>query len=447
MLHQPGVTERLARHVVATRWDDIPPQVRHQAKRSLINFFAVTLAGCRSRPIEVALRSLAEFSGGRQAMVIGRTERLDALSAAFLNAACANVDDFCDTHVRTAIHPTAPVAAALLAFAELRQTSGADLLLALILGNEVQARIGLAISPSHYNRGWHITSTCGVFGAAAGCGKLAALGEREMVWALGIAATQSAGLCECLGTPAKSVSVGNAARNGLWSAMLAEKGFDGPLEPLAGVQGFYHALCEKPDLSRVTEGWGDHWEIMATSYKPYPCGFVIHPVLDCVLDWRRDHRSAEVVRVVVRGHPLLSVRADRPNVSTGREAQVSVQHAVAAALVFGKAGLDQFTDACVADPKVVMLRDRVEVLRDESFATIAAAVEITTADGKVYPLAQSAARGSDVNPLSDHDLEDKLRMLAAGWNPHYDVAPLTDAIWTLDEAADVSRLASLVTPP
>lgn len=443
MLHKPGVTEGLAQHVVATRWDDIPPQVRHQAKRSLMNFFAVTLAGCRTGPIEIALRSLAEFSGGRQVTVFGRAERLDALSAAFLNAASANVHDFCDTHVPTVIHPTAPVAAALLAYAELRQASGPDLLLALILGNEVQARIGLAISPSHYNRGWHITSTCGVFGAAAGSGKLAALDVRQMVWALGNAATQSAGLCECLGTPAKSVSVGNAARNGLWSALLAGRGFDGPPEPLAGVQGFYHALDEKPDLSFVTDGWGESWQIMATSYKPYPCGFVIHPVLDCVLDWRRDNPAAEVTHVAVRGHPLLSVRADRPDISTGREAQVSVQHAVAAALVTGTAGLDQFTDACVRDPDVLKLRSRVEVLRDESFSTVAAAVEITAADGRTHKLVQPAARGSDANPLSDSDLEEKLRAAAAGWEPHYDVAPLIEAIWTLDQSADVSRLVPL----
>jgi 2-methylcitrate dehydratase PrpD len=446
MLNKPGVTESLAQRVVATRWEDIPSHVRHQAKRSLINFFAVTLAGCRSGPIEIALRTLAEFSGGRQVTVIGRAERLDALSAAFLNAACANVDDFCDTHVPTVIHPTAPVAAALLAHAELRPASGPDLLLALILGNEVQARIGLAISPSHYNRGWHITSTCGVFGAAAGSGKLAALNERQMVWALGIAATQSAGLCECLGTPAKSVSVGNAARNGLWSALLAGKGFDGPPEPLAGVQGFYHALAEKPDLSFITDGWGERWEIMATAYKPYPCGFVIHPVLDCVLDWRRNDPTAEVTRVVVRGHPLLAVRTDRPNVSTGGESQVSVQHAVAAALVFGKAGLDQFTDACVRDANVLKLRRCVEVLRDDGFSTVAAAVEIITADGKTHKLAQAAARGSDANPLSDDDLEGKLRTAAAGWNPLYDVAPLIDAIWVIDKSADVSKLASLAVP-
>ncbi len=446
MLHKPGVTESLAGRVVATRWEDVPAQVAHQAKRSLMNFFAVSLAGCRASPVEIALRSLTGFSGGGQAAVIGRRERIDALSAAFLNAASANVDDFCDTHVPTVIHPTAPVAAALLAFAEWRQASGSDLLLALVLGTEVEARIGLAISPSHYARGWHITSTCGVFGAAAGSGRLAGLDVRQMVWALGAAATQSAGLCECLGTPAKSLSVGNAARNGLWSALLAEQGFEGPPEPLAGVQGFYHALAETPDLSHLSDGWGEKWEIMATSYKPYPCGFVIHPVLDCVLDWRAGHPDADVTRVVVRGHPLLAVRTDRPDIATGREAQVSVQHAVAAALVTGQAGLEQFTDACVRDPRVQALRSKVEVLRDESFSTIAASVEITTADGKVHRLAQAAARGSDVNPLSDTDLEGKLRMLAAGWDPHYDATPLIDAIWALDRSTDAGKLASLVVP-
>jgi 2-methylcitrate dehydratase PrpD len=447
MLHRSGVTQSLARFVVETRWEDIPSPVRHQAKRSLMNFFAVALAGCRTGPVEIALRSLAEFSGGKQATIIGRTERIDALSAAFLNAAGANVHDFCDTHSRTVIHPTAPVAPALLALAELRQVSGADLLLAFILGNEIQARIGLAISSSHYSRGWHITSTCGVFGAASGAGKLLGLDERQMVWALGTAATQAAGLCECLGTAAKSASVGNAARNGLWSALLAGKGFDGPPEPLAGVQGYYNALAETPDLSLVTDGLGESWEIMATSYKPYPCGFVIHPVLDCVLDWRRDNPKAEAARVVVRGNPLLSDRTDRPNVSTGRESQVSVQHAVAAALITGSAGLDEFTDSCVRDPNVLALRDKVEVIRDPAFSTIAAAVDITTADGKIHKLSQSAARGSDVNPMSDADLEDKLRKVAAGWEPRHDVAPLIDAIWALDGSKNVSVLASLAVPP
>ena len=297
--NQP-VTEKLAKWAAATSWAALPAAVAHQAKRSLMNFFAVALTGCRDATIETTLASLAAFSSGGRATVIGRRERLDALSAAFINAAGANVLDFCDTHVPTAIHPTAPIVPALLALAETQVVGGRGFLLALVIGQEVACRIGLAMSPSHYNKGWHITATCGVFGAAAGSGKLLGLGAEQMIWALGLAATQAAGLCECLGTPAKSVGVGNAARNGLWSALLAARDFAGPAEPLNGVQGYYHALGEAPDLSQLTRGLGETWEIMKTSYKPYPCGFVVHPVLDCVLDWRRDHPAAVVEKVI--GH-------------------------------------------------------------------------------------------------------------------------------------------------
>ena len=446
MLDKPGVTQNLARFVVDTSWDDVPAPVRHEAKRALLNFFAVALAGCRTGPVDIALKSLAEFSDRKQATVIGRRERMDTLSAAFLNAAGANVFDFCDTHLPTVIHPTAPVAPALLALAERKRVSGPELLLAFVLGFEIECRIGLVISPGHYTQGWHITSTCGVFGAAAGAGKLLGLDARQTIWALGNAATQSSGLCECLGWPAKSVSVGNAARNGLWSALLAEKGFEGPPEPLAGVQGFFAAMGEPPQWAAVTEGFGETWELTRNSLKPYPCGFVIHPFLDCVLDWRRDHPNDVVERVVLRGNPLLAVRTDRPNISTGREAQVSVQHAVAAALTTGRAGLAQFTDACARDPAVVALRRKVEVLRDPALSTISAEVDIWTADGKEHSLSQKAARGSDANPLSDKAVEEKLRVVAADWNTGHDVQPLIDAVWALDESTDVANLPALTVP-
>jgi 2-methylcitrate dehydratase PrpD len=394
----------------------------------------------------MALRSLAEFSDRRQATVVGRSERIDALSAAFLNAAGANVCDFCDTHLPTVIHPTSPLAPALLASAELRRVSGAELLLALIVGFEVQCRIGGVISPGHYAKGWHITSTCGVFGAATAVGKLTALDEERMVWALGNAATQSSGLCECLGWPAKSISVGNAARNGLWSALLAEKGFAGPPEPIAGVQGFFNAMGEPPDWSRLTDGLGVTWEIAQNSIKPYPCGFVIHPVLDCVLDWRRSHPTGVVSHVVVRGNPLLADRTDRPEIATGRESQVSVQHAVAAALVQGAAGLAQFTDECARDPAVVAMRRKVEVVRDSSLSTIAAEVELTTADGCRHRLSTPAARGSASNPMSDADIEAKLATVAADWQSGYDPVPLIEAVWTLERSSDAAGLLALTVP-
>jgi 2-methylcitrate dehydratase PrpD len=446
MPQNSGATERLAQFVVETRWDALEPSIVHQVKRSLMNFFAVALTGCCEPTIETALQTLAAFSGGRQAAVIGRSERIDALNAAFLNAASANVLDFCDTHVPTVIHPTAPLAPALLAVSELRRVTGRDAILAFVLGQEIECRIGLAMSPSHYHRGWHITATCGVFGAAAGSGKLLGINSAQMIWALGIAATQAAGLCECLGTPAKSVGVGNAARNGLMSALLAAKDFTGPAEPLTGVQGYFHALNEAPQLGLLAEGLGETWEIAKTSYKPYPCGFVVHPVLDCVLDWRRAHPEVAVERVKVFGNPLLAARTDRPNISTSGQSQVSVQHAVAAALVTGKAGVAQFAQECVNDPQVAALRGKVQVIRDESFPTVTAAVEIVTAEGKTHELSQRAARGSDANPMTDKDLEDKLRDAAASVLPRNDVATLIEAIWTLNESDDIAGLTALAVP-
>src|SRR5690348_3660504 len=409
MQPRPGTSETLARFVVDTKWDDIPDSARHEAKRALLNFFAVALAGCRTEPVEIALRSLAEFSGGEQATVIGRRERIDALSAAFLNAAGANVFDYCDTHLPTVVHPTAPLAPALLALAELRGVSGPQFLTAFVLGFELECRIGAAVSPGHYPKGWHITSTCGVFAAAAAAGKLLGLGVQPMAWALGTAATQSAGLCECLGWPAKSVSVGNAARNGLWSALLAAQGFAGPPEPLAGSQGFFAVMDEPVDWSGLLDGLGKDWQVANNSIKPYPSGFVIHPLLDLALDWRRANPGAVVETVCARGNPLLLQRTDRPDVKTGREAQVSLQHAVAAALVRGRAGLAEFTDAAVSDPAISALRRKVEVAAANHLSTIAAEMDIVTADGRTHALATAAARGSAANPLKDAEIEDKLR--------------------------------------
>jgi 2-methylcitrate dehydratase PrpD len=445
MQPRPGTTETLARFVVDTRWEDIPAEARHEAKRALLNFFAVALAGCRTEPVELALQSLSEFSGGRQATVVGRTERIDALSAAFLNAAGANVFDYCDTHLPTVVHPTAPLAPAVLAMAELRRVTGSQLLTAFTLGFEMECRVGAAVSPGHYPQGWHITSTCGVFASAAAAGKLLGLDARQMVWALGTAATQSAGLCECLGWPAKSVSVGNAARNGLWSALLAARGFSGPAEPLAGSQGFFAVMDEPVDWSGLLDGLGKSWQVANNSLKPYPAGFVIHPLLDLALDWRRANPQAAVEAVRARGNPLLLQRTDRPEIATGREAQVSLQHAVAAALVLGKAGLAEFTDACVADPAVSAMRRKVEVAVAHGLSTIAAEMDIVTADGRIDTLSTRAARGSAANPLKDGEVEDKLRAEAASWKPGHDIQPLIDAVWALDRSEDVSKLAALAT--
>ena len=199
--------------------------------------------------------------------MIGRTERPDALSAAFLNAVSANVLEFDDTHLQSVIHPAAPVAPALFALSELRPVNGEDLLHATIPGVETECRIGNAVTPAHYRRGWHIISTCGVFGAAAAAGRLLRLDQQRMVWALGNAAAQSAGLIESLGSMAKSISVGNAARNGLAAALLAEQGFTGAEQAIEGTYGFANVMSDESDLSVARTR--DLWPSARPGFRPF----------------------------------------------------------------------------------------------------------------------------------------------------------------------------------
>lgn len=321
-----GVTRALAEFVAAARWEDVPEAVRREAVRCLLNFVGCALGGCRDEAVDIAMRALSPYFGSAQATVIGRAERPDALHAAFFNAFSANVLEYDDTHLPTVMHPAAPVVPGLLALAERRPVPGHALLHALVLGIEAGCRIGMAVMPTHYRRGWHITATCGVFGAAAAAAKLLGLDAQRTAWALGHAATQSAGLVESLGSMSKSIGVGNAARNGLTGALLAEAGFTAADQAIEGRYGFARVTSDSIRFDQITDELGRRWEVLGNSYKPYPCGVVLFPVIDACLELRARHRLApdRIASVVVRGHPLLRERTDRPSVEDGRSAKVSL---------------------------------------------------------------------------------------------------------------------------
>jgi 2-methylcitrate dehydratase PrpD len=440
------ITSTLAGFVADCRWADLPDAVRKEAKRSLVNVVATSFAGCNEPPVVTAIAGLRPFGAAGTASVIGRADRLDACSAAFVNAMSANVFDFDDTHPATIIHPSAPVAPALFAYAETYGLSGADLLLGFALGAEALCRIGNAVSPGHYRRGWHITSTCGVFGAALATGKVLGLDRQRLVWAIGNAAVQTGGLVETLGTMSKSISVGNAARNGLLSALLARDGFSGPARPLEGERGFLRVATETPRLEAVCTGLGTTWELLTNTYKPYPCGVVLNPVIEACLVLAEDQRLAlaEIERIEVVGHPLLRERTDRPGVRSGRESQVSAQHAIAVTLVRRKAGLPEFSDEAVADPALRALGAKVAFKDDDAYAVDAARVSIRLRSGVVLDRFVEHAYGGPARPMTDADLERKLRQLAEYGGVRRDLAPLIDALWNLervDNAASVLALA------
>lgn len=447
-----AITQTLARFVTTTGWSEIPAAVRHEAKRALVNYVAVALAGCHDPVINKAAAVYGRFRADRSASVIGRADQTDMLNAAALNAMSANVFDFDDTHMPTIIHPTAPVAAALFALAEAQEESatisGEALLLAFVLGVEVECRIGNAVSPEHYQRGWHITSTCGVFGAAAAVAKARGLNEQQIVWALGNASAQAGGLVETLGTMSKSISVGNAARNGLLSALLAAEGFSGPDAPLEGARGYLRVSAARPYLGAITDGLGSDWALSSNTYKPYPCGVVLNPVIDACLELRRDASWTldDIERVELTGHPLLRERTDRPGVRSGRESQVSAQHAVAVTLARGKAGLAEFSDEAVADRSLKAFADRLHFIDDASWDVESAQVSIVLRSGESVSRRVDAGRGSLAAPLTDEELAAKLRELAAYGGSGVQPQPLTEMLWRFDREPDAATLMRMARP-
>jgi 2-methylcitrate dehydratase PrpD len=224
---------------------------------------------------------------------------------------------------------------------------------------------------------------------------------------------QSAGLVESLGSMSKSIGVGNAAKNGLAAALFAEAGFTGAERAIEGRYGFAPVTSDSLDLSKITEGLGSSWEILANSYKPYPCGVVLFPVIDACLELVTQRRPAheDIAEIVVRGHPLLGERTDRPDVETGREAKVSLQHTVAAALLYGGAGLREYQDNRVAAPAVRYLRAKVRFEQDDNLPIEAAVVKVRFADGSEVEQRVRDGRGTPGRPMSDDELDAKVREL------------------------------------
>jgi 2-methylcitrate dehydratase PrpD len=426
--------------IAGTTWTDVAG-LGHEAKRSILNFFATALGSAYDPAVDIALRVLSPFSGAATSAIIGRPERFDAMGAAFVNAISANLLDFDDTHLETIIHPAAPVAAPVLALAQARGFSGRDVLTAFILGVEIECRVGNAVSPGHYARGWHITSTCGVFGSAAACAKLLGLPADQISNAIGIAASQSAGIVENLPSAAKNVSVGNAARNGLFAALLAAEGYSASPRAIEGPLGWARAMGDEPDLARLTGDLGKTWEIAKNTYKPYPAGIVFHAVIDACFALRKKlgSRIEDIASITVQGSALLLARGNRP-VHNERDARVSIHHCAACALLLGAAGVTEFADATVFRQDLVSFRQKVRAELDGSLPDGAARVTIQLASGETLEEIVTAAKGSLADPLSDRAIEAKLRDCARLGKSDWDIDRIIDHVWRIDTLDDVSSL-------
>ncbi|MDE2342716.1 MAG: MmgE/PrpD family protein [Betaproteobacteria bacterium] len=444
-----GVTHTLARYVVQARYEDLPAKVRHEGVRTLLNWVGVAVGGSHHETIECAVSALAPFSGPGQASLLGRHERFDIMNAAFVNGVSSHVFDYDDTHLKTIIHPAGPVVSAILALCEYQPVSGRDFLNALVLGVETSCRIGNAVYPNHYDAGWHITGTTGPFGAAAAAGKLLGLSEQQMVWALGLAASQPVGLRESFGSMTKSFNPGRAASNGLFAALLASRNFTSSDGMIEAKRGWANTISTKQDYREITEGLGQRYEAALNTYKPFACGIVIHPAIDAAIQLRNEYHLTpdQIASVALHANPLVLELTGKKTPSTGLEGKFSVYHAVAVALVEGAAGEKQFSDRAVQDPRIVALRQKVHVQVDPAVHPEQVDLQIVLTDGRKLQRHIAHAVGSVEVPMSDRQLEAKFTDLAEGILPPEQIRRLMNACWTVADLPSAAAIAQAAVPP
>src|ERR1700720_173669 len=378
------LTKTLCAHLTAARPDDLSAAALRAARRGVLDWIGCALAGSPHQTISRLVAVLRETGGHPQASVLGRRLKLGLLDAPLANGQMGHLLDFDDTHMGgVVLHTSSPVLAGLFALAERPPVSGADLMLAYAVGFEAGVRTGRT-APGHHKGGWHLTGTLGSIAAGAACGKLLGLDAQQLTYAMGLAATQAAGMQQNRGTMGKSFHAGKAASNGVLAALLAERGFDSTQEIIEGKKGFARIYSDVAAPEQLTaglaKGFENGWVIETNGHKPYACGVVLHPLIDAVIAIRnREAIDPDAVsEVALRVRPLVLSITGVVEPSTGLQSKFSTVHSAAVALIDGSAGVAQYSDAKAADPAVAALRRKVNAAaddtlrKDEAYAAITA---------------------------------------------------------------------------
>ena len=441
-----SLTSQFCDRLITAASVPLPAEAARAARRSLFNVLGTAIGAAEAPAVRALLDAARHRSATGPVVLPGRPETTDAYWGALLIGTAAHLDDYDDTHLATVIHPGAAALATVLSLCPDVDMTGARFLTAFALGCEAQLRIGNAISPSHYDRGWHITGTCGVFGAAVAAAVLLGLDTERTGHALGLAATMTLGHREGFGSMTKPFHPGKAAANGVLAARLAAGGCTGIPDPL-GAGGALEVLADTVDRAELDGPWDHDWELERNAFKPYPCGIVAHPAIDAAVEAAGQVGDpATITAVRVSCHPLVPELMGRRRPADGLQARFSACHAVAAALLDGEVGLPQFDDARARSADVSRLRELVTLLPSEERARDEALIRVERAGAAPVTVHVRHARGSLARPLTDDELFDKVRrlvepVLGAGATP-----AIRDAVGRLGAAAGPDELLAAVRP-
>lgn len=460
----PGLTKDIAQFIVQTRLADIPPDVIELGKKSLLDGIGLALAGSRLDTADILQRYMESLGFGASGVaVIGTANKLPPRFAAFVNGVAIHVEDFDDTQLAAAkdrvygllTHPTVPVLPAAFALAEKSGKSGKDLMLAYQLGVEVETKIAEAISPRHYEDGFHSTGTCGVFGGTTACAKLHGFDEARIERAFGIAASQASGLRENFGTMMKPFHAGHAAEIGVFSTELTDMGWTGAEGILEAPRGFFHAFGGTYDPAAIMDKLGKPWTFASpgVSIKPFPSGSLTHPGMTEMLRLiRNEHiKAADVEKVEIGTNHNLPNALIHHRPKDALQAKFSMEFCIAILLLDGKAGLPQFTDTVVNRVDVQEMIGHIRFYVDPEaeaagFDKMTTIIKIHLKDGRLINGRADFGKGSPANPMSYDEVAEKFYGCAdfANW-PMEKAKQIVALVRTLESETDMRRLTALCT--
>jgi 2-methylcitrate dehydratase PrpD len=413
---EPTKTRSLADFASAVTLQGLPPDVVHGAKRALVDWLAAVLAGS-VEPASAKLRDvIAAVASEPVATIIGSGQCTSAPFAALANGYSSHALDFDDVFnpPETTIHLGSCVWPTVMAIAEMRMLTGAQALASYVAGFEVGARVARAAGITHFESGWQVTGTAGHLASAAAGARALGLGGAATANALGMAAAQACGIREVYGSDAKALQPGRAAMDGVLTALMAERGMTARDTAIEGERGLLSVISRAPDAAILVESLGEVWSVLSNGHKLYPNASLLHPAIDAALELTKDPRFvlADIEAIEVRMLPFAASVTGRTHPGPGSEARFSAAHCVAFSLHAGYLGLDSFSSVAVNDQEVRRLRGMVTVVPDDSVGKRGAHLRITLRDGSTLEHRVHANRGTPENPLSDADLDAKLRSIA-----------------------------------
>ena len=443
-----GVSQKLAKIISEFSFRDLPQEVVDITISCVYNYMGCVYSGSVQPPPLAMQRMLEQvYTGEGKCTVIGTGYKTDPVTAALANGTAANAMAFDDMFKDGIHHPGASAITAALAISQVYPVTGEEFIAAVVLGYEVSNRIARACNPSHY-RYWHTAATAGSFGAAAVAAKLLKLSEDEIVWALGTAGTQAAGLQECTGNMAQRFHLGTASRNGVLGGLLAKFGFDGPPNILDGPKGFFAAMSQyQGDIASMFDDIGQTYTILDTTFKFYPCCGHIHACIDGAvmaleksgIDWR------DIQKVEVSTYNTALTNSGNPAPQAVSEAKFSIPYCVAAGLVHGKVTVEEFS-SWPPSPDIQAMMAKIHLSVDDICEAEfpqqrGAVVTLYTKDRQVSERRHSR-KGDPDCPLTREDIKGKYRALCGMVLPEAGIRALADQIERLPQLEDASVLAA-----